>query len=165
VVVMGVAGSGKSAVGRKLAALYHASFLEGDEFHPGKNLRKMRDGFPLSDIDRAPYYAALRSKLLDAATAGESVVLACSALQAKHRAMLNVSSSLVRFVHLNAPLALLRQRLEQRNDHFFNPALLESQLATLEPPTEVNALNVLIDAADSVSQIAARCFDALGARR
>lgn len=164
VVVMGVAGSGKSVVGRKLAALYHASFLEGDEFHPGKNLRKMRDGLALSDDDRAPYYAALYSRLLDAATAGENVVLACSALQTKHRALLNVSSSGVRFVHLKAPPNLLRERLENRAGHFFNPALLESQLESLEPPTEVSAVNVFIDARDSVSDLATRCFDALAMR-
>ncbi len=161
---MGVAGSGKSAVGKALAARYHASFLEGDEFHPGKNLRKMRDGLALSDDDRAPYYAALRSRLLNAATAGENVVLACSALQAKHRALLNVSSSLVRFVHLIAPPDLLRLRLEHRAGHFFNPALLESQLLTLEPPTEVGAVNVHINPRDSVAEVAARCFEALEAR-
>ena len=160
---MGVAGSGKSVVGKALAALYHASFLEGDEFHPGKNLRKMRDGEALSDDDRSPYYAALRSRLLDATTAGESVVLACSALQAKHRAVLTVSSEL-RFVHLIASSDLLHERLESRTDHFFNPARLESQLATLEPPTEVNTVNVLVDPRDSVSDLATRCFDALEAR-
>lgn len=137
---MGVAGSGKSAVGRALAALYHASFLEGDGFHPGKNLRKMRDGHALSDDDRAPDYAALRSRLLDAATAGDGVVLASSALRAKHRALRNVPSSGVRFVHLIA------------------------QLATLEPPTEVNTVNVFVDARDSLSDLAARCFEALEVR-
>ena len=163
VVVMGVAGSGKSAVGKALAAHYRASFLEGDGFHSAKNLRKMRAGQALSDDDRAPYYAALRSKLLDAATAGANLVLACSGLQAKHRAMLKVSSE-VRFVHLIVPPELLHQRLEARNDHFFNPALLASQLATLEPPTEVNAVNVFVNARDSVSDLATRCFDALEAR-
>ena len=88
-------------------------------------------------------------------------MLACSALQAK----LNVSSSAVRFVHLNAPPALLRDRLEHRADHFFNPALLESQQMALEPPTEVNAVNVFISARDSVTDIATRCFDALEARQ
>ena len=160
---MGVAGSGKSAVGHALARLLHANFLEGDEFHPGKNLRKMRDGLALTDDDRTPYYAALRSRLLDAATAEENVVLACSGLQAKHRAQLTVSSE-VRFVHLIASPDLLRQRLATRAGHFFNPALLASQLATLEPPTEVNAVNILVDASDSISALTARCFDALGAR-
>ena len=160
---MGVAGSGKSSLGLALAALYHAKFLEGDEFHPGKNLRKMTAGDALSDDDRAPYYAALRSTLLDAATAGDRVVLACSALQAKHRALLNVSSTM-RFVHLNAPLELLRQRLVARTGHFFNPALLELQLATLEPPTEVSTVKIDVHAEDSVADLAALCFAALEAR-
>lgn len=161
VIVIGVSGSGKSVVGSALAHAHGWNFLEGDQFHPGKNLQKMARGEALTDDDRAPYYAALRSRLLDAATAGEDVVLACSALQAKHRALLNVSSQ-VRFVHLRLSKALLERRLAARQGHFFKPELLESQLATFEEPTEVNAVELDVLETDPVESIVQRIEHALG---
>jgi gluconokinase len=159
--VIGVSGSGKSVVGKALAASQGWNFLEGDQFHPGKNLQKMARGEALTDADRAPYYAALRARLLDAATAGEDVVLACSALQAKHRALLNVSSQ-VRWVHLRLSRALIERRLAARQGHFFNPALLDSQLATFEDPVEVNAVEIDVLEPDTIPEIVARIEHALG---
>ncbi len=152
VIVMGVAGSGKSEVGRMLAARLNGHFIEGDEFHPGKNLRKMAAGAPLSEVDRAPFYAALRSALLNLVTAQESVVLACSALRASHRARLTVSSQ-TRFVYLKVAPDLLRRRLEARTDHFFPHGLLSSQLQTLEEPVEVSAVTIVVTAEDSVTDV------------
>jgi gluconokinase len=152
VIVMGVAGSGKSSVAQQLAVLRGWRFVEGDTFHPGKNLRKMASGQALTDADRAPFYAALRARLLEAVAAGENLVLACSALKAKHRALLNVSSE-TRFVYLEVAPQVLWQRLEARADHFFPSQLLASQLKALEDPVEVNALVVHVNASDCINRV------------
>ena len=153
VILMGVAGSGKSEIGALLARRLGWNFLEGDAFHPGKNLAKMTAGTPLGDEDRAPFYASLRARLLDAATANENLILACSALKAKYRALLNVSSQ-IRFAYLRVSTELLVMRLEGRNDHFFKQELLQSQLEIFEEPVEVNAIIVNVQAADTPVKIA-----------
>jgi gluconokinase len=155
VILMGVAGSGKSEIGALLARRLGWNFLEGDTFHPGKNLVKMAAGTPLTDEDRAPFYASLRARLLDAATANENLILACSALKAEYRALLNVSSQ-IRFAYLRVSTELLRERLEGRQDHFFKPALLQSQLESLEEPIEVNAIILNVQPADTPEEIAVR---------
>jgi gluconokinase len=160
VILMGVAGSGKSEIGVRLARRLGWNFLEGDAFHPGKNLAKMAAGTPLGDDDRAPFYASLRARLLDAATANENLILACSALKANYRALLNVSSQ-IRFAYLRVSPELLRKRLESRTDHFFNPALLESQLEVFEEPVEVNAIALDVQPADTPEEIALRLEAAL----
>jgi gluconokinase len=163
VILMGVAGSGKSEVGARLARRLGWNFLEGDAFHPGKNLAKMAAGTPLGDDDRAPFYASLRSRLLDAATANENLILACSALRAKYRALLNVSGQ-VRFAYLRVSPELLRERLEGREDHFFKSVLLDSQLEAFEEPLEVNAMIVDVQAADTPEELAVRLETALLSR-
>jgi gluconokinase len=160
VIVMGVAGSGKSTVAQSLASKRGWGFVEGDEFHPTKNLRKMARGQALTDSDRAPFYAALRARLLEAVQTEENLVLACSALKAKHRALLNVSPD-TRFVYLEVEPTVLWQRLEARQDHFFPPQLLASQLKTLEEPVEVGAVTIHVNACESVESVLGRIEAAL----
>lgn len=138
---MGVAGSGKTVVGKALAAALGWRFEDADSHHPPANITKMRRGIPLSDADRAPWLAALHGLVARALDRREPLVLACSALKEAYREKLRGGRARVRLVHLTADEATLRQRLESRPDHFFGPSLLSSQLAALEPPRDALTLD------------------------
>jgi gluconokinase len=138
-VVMGVSGAGKTTVGRALASALGWPFHEGDAFHPAANVERMARGQPLTDADRAPWLAALRDLIARALDAGEHGVLACSALRERYRAALvpaSAAAGAVRFVFLDVPEDVLRDRLEHRAGHYMPPSLLPSQLRTLEPPQD-----------------------------
>jgi gluconokinase len=137
VVVMGVAGSGKTTVGQQLAANLGWRFVEGDDFHPAANVAKMARGQPLTDADRAPWLHALRREMVRSRDRGESLVVTCSALKASYRAILRGDDgAAVQFVYLKVDPAILRQRLQQRQGHFMPASLLASQLAELEEPED-----------------------------
>ncbi len=152
IVIMGAAGSGKSTVGTRLAARLGAGFVDADDLHPPANRAKMQRGEPLDDADRAPWLAALHDVLARYAAADQGVVLACSALRAAYRAVLLDGIARARLVYLRADRAVLAERLAARRGHFFGPALLESQLATLEEPQDA----LVIDATLPVDEIIAR---------
>jgi len=139
VVVMGVSGAGKSAVGAALAAAMGWAFIEGDAHHPAVNVDKMRAGVPLTDADRAPWLSALRAEAAAASAAappGGGAVLACSALKPAYRAALAVDGAPPpAFVLLDVPPGVLEARVAARaaaGGHFMPPSLLASQLAALE---------------------------------
>jgi gluconokinase len=113
-------------------------FADADDYHPAANKAKMAAGQPLNDDDRQPWLEALNGVMRGWAAAGTGGVLACSALKTKYRETLaaGMSKGAVKFVMLDGSKALIAERLEHRPGHFFNPALLESQLATLEPPED-----------------------------
>lgn len=136
IIVMGVAGAGKTTVGTALADALGWGFLDADDLHPPANVRKMARGEPLTDADREPWLEALRAAIAAALARGESRVVACSALKAAYRTRLRGNEANVVFVHLDAPRAVLAQRLAHRAGHFAGPDLLGSQLATLEPPED-----------------------------
>ena len=143
VVLMGVSGSGKTTIGRVLAAELGWAFLEGDDFHPAANVEKMRGGEPLTDEDRRPWLAALQDRLEEACEREEDVVVACSALKDDYRDFLEKHDpACVHFVHLNGSPELIRRRLEKRAGHYMNPALLPSQFEALEPPEEEIVVDV-----------------------
>ena len=131
-IVMGVAGSGKTTVGVLLAQKLGWQFADADDFHPAENKDKIRQGIALTDADRAPWLAAIRSAIVQWNAAGENIVLACSALKRSYRDELRVG--LVRFVYLKGDYALLLERLRSRHGHFADEKILASQLATLEEP-------------------------------
>jgi gluconokinase len=135
IVLIGVAGSGKTTVGKLLAARLRWPFADADDFHPAANIEKMRSGLPLTDTDRQPWLDRLRSLVESWITPGSNGVLACSALKQAYRDRLQVGNA-VRFVHLKMDKELLRQRLQQRPGHYMKAVMLESQLAALEEPTE-----------------------------
>lgn len=135
VVLMGVAGSGKTTVGRLLAQELGWPFYDADDFHPVENREKMRSGIPLSDEDRAPWLRALRALLAQEAR-GQNAILACSALKQSFREALSEGYE-VRFVYLKGTPELIARRLARRQGHFFRPELLASQLGALEPPQDV----------------------------
>ncbi|MFE5291831.1 gluconokinase [Isoptericola sp. NPDC056618] len=133
VVVMGVAGCGKSTVGGLLAARIGLQFVDADDLHPPSNVAKMSAGTPLTDDDRLPWLARVAEVLRAGAEAGSPVVMACSALRRSYRdALRDGAGGGVLFVHLHGDRGLLARRIAARADHFMPPALLDSQLATLE---------------------------------
>ena len=148
VIVMGVAGSGKTTIGRNLAQTLNWRYLDADDFHSSPNVEKMKSGIPLDDDDRRPWLLSLQRALLESSEARQSVVLACSALRQAYREMLSINDS-VRFVYLKGDYELISDRLRARPDHYMNPALLDSQLEALEHPHDA----LTIDAALSPKAI------------
>lgn len=132
-VVMGVSGSGKTTIARRLAQSLGYLFLDGDDLHPPANIAKMSAGVPLEDADRSPWLDAIAVWMHRALMAGHSGVVACSALKRSYRERLREVGPAVRFVYLDVAHDELAQRLRAR-EHFMPPALLDSQLATLEAP-------------------------------
>ncbi|MFE5336073.1 gluconokinase [Isoptericola sp. NPDC056573] len=133
VVVMGVAGCGKSTVGWLLAARLGLQFVDADDLHPPSNVAKMSAGTPLTDDDRRPWLARV-AEVLRGGDDGAPAVVACSALRRSYRDILRAGAGGdVAFVHLHGDRDLLARRIAARADHFMPPALLDSQLATLEP--------------------------------
>lgn len=133
-VVMGVSGTGKSEIGRRLAKRLDITFVEGDEFHSPANIAKMAAGMPLNDQDRHEWLLALQSVIGRATQGNEGMVLTCSALKRRYRDMLRVGDPTLVFIHLHGDTALISARMKQRMGHFMPEALLESQLRDLEPP-------------------------------
>ena len=138
---MGVAGNGKTTVATLFAKKTGAVFYEGDDFHPPENVAKMRAGIPLNDTDRKKWLQALRKIIVRALAKKEFAVLACSALKAKYRDELAADDARVKFVHLTGPRTLIAERLKNRRGHFMPAALLESQFAILEPPSDALVFN------------------------
>jgi gluconokinase len=154
-VLMGVTGSGKTTIGTLLASRMGWEFAEGDAYHSKENIAKMQAGIPLTDEDREPWLRALHEVLLGWYKAGKSGVLACSALRQKYRDVLaeGIPRSEIRFVLLEAPKEVLMERLSHRPGHFMNPALLDSQLATLEMPSDAIRISAVQPPAQAVEQI------------
>ena len=142
VVVMGVSGCGKTAVGSLLAQRLGARFIDADDLHPPANVEKMRAGIPLDDADRAPWLRLLNARLREAA--GEPVVLACSALKQRYRDTLAEGVPGLRFVHLAGSRELIAARLAARQHRYMPTTLLDSQFATLEPPAEAIVVDVAL---------------------
>jgi gluconokinase len=132
---MGVSGAGKTLIGAQLARGLDVAFVEGDDLHPAANVERMTAGIPLTDENRHGWLIAIAARLRDAKRAGVGLVVACSALKRRYRELLrSVGAGDVRFVYLKGDRALLAERMAQRPGHFMPPALLDSQLATLEEP-------------------------------
>jgi gluconokinase len=133
---MGVSGSGKSYLGNKLAEATGWAFAEGDDYHSEANKAKMAAKVPLNDADRAPWLDALHSVLAGWHGKGESGILTCSALKETYREQLRAGLPETRFVWLDPPRSVLADRMAHRQGHYMPPALLDSQLATLQPPVD-----------------------------
>jgi len=159
---MGVAGAGKTTVGRRLAARLGGRwrFVDADDFHPPANVAKMAGGAPLTDADRAPWLAALRARLAAGAARGESIILACSALKKAYRQRLAPPGIATQFIYLRGDEATLRARLQGRRRHYMPASLLDSQLAGLEEPAPGTAL--VIDAALPPAEVVTRIVAQLG---
>ena len=160
VILMGVAGSGKSTIAHALVALTGWQFAEGDDYHSEANRKKMHAGIPLTDEDRIPWLNSLHDVLIGWHRAGLSGVLTCSALKQSYRELLvkDLPPGSYRFVLLEAPVAVLAARMHNRPGHFMNPDLLQSQLETLEPPADA----LRIDATRPPEAVAREILAALG---
>lgn len=139
---MGVSGVGKTTVGRLLADALNADFAEGDAYHPPENVAKMQSGTPLEDADRWPWLATLNREIGQWLDAGQTVVLACSALKQSYRDILHGGRAGVRFVYLRGDAALIRARLDERRGHYMPTSLLESQFGALEEPQDAIGIDV-----------------------
>ena len=159
-IVMGVAGSGKTTVGAALAAALGWRFVDADDHHAAASVAKMARGEPLGDADRWPWLDRLRA-IVDAGLAAGAegrLVLACSALKASYRDRLaGGAAGRVRFVYLAGSVELFHARLAGRAGHFMKPGMLDSQLATLEVPADA----VEVDAGQPVATIVARILATL----
>jgi gluconokinase len=141
VIVMGVAGCGKSTVASALAAATGWEFIEADALHSPGNIAKMASGVPLDDADRAPWLEAVHGAAEAVAGRGSRSVVACSALKASYRRILAPDPSHVRFVHLEGGADLMAARLRERKGHYMAETMLPSQFATLERPADALALD------------------------
>ena len=152
---MGVGASGKTTVGRVLAARLGWRFVDADDFHSARSRAKMRAGQPLTDRDRLPWLERLHAALAEAVAAKRPVVLACSALTERYRRTLIGRLRSVRLVYLRITPRLARRRIAART-HFFNPDLLTNQFEILEEPAGAIAVDASRKVRDLVGEIAKR---------
>lgn len=155
IVLMGVAGSGKTSIGTRLAESLGCPFLEGDSLHSVANVEKMSRGIPLNDASRGPWLAAIRARLVEAAERGTSLVVACSALKASYRRFLEDGLP-VTWVYLKGAAEVIRSRLEHRTNHFLGADMLDSQFETLEEPSDAIVVDITPSPSEIVNQIIAR---------
>ncbi|MGI5442328.1 gluconokinase [Streptomyces shenzhenensis] len=160
VVVMGVAGTGKTTIGPLLAARLGVPYAEGDDFHPPANIAKMSAGTPLDDADRWPWLDAIGGWAHG--RAGLGGVVSSSALKRSYRDRLRAAAPGIVFVHLTGDRALIEDRMSHRQGHFMPTALLDSQFATLQP-LEPDEPGVTVDVSGSPDEITERAVAALAA--
>jgi gluconokinase len=147
IVVMGVAGSGKTTIGEKLAERLGWAYEDADKFHPRANVEKMSAGHPLTDEDRWPWLRAIADEIDRVCNAADHVVIGCSALKRAYRDVLVHGREDVRIVYLDGSRELIARRLKARKGHFMPPALLDSQFKALQPPgDDEHPVTVSIDA-------------------
>jgi len=152
-VIMGVSGSGKTTLGRALASHLGYDFVDGDDYHPRRNVEKMRSGRPLTDEDRLPWLKRLNGLVAGYSARGEDVVLACSALKSKGREALGREVPDLRFIFLYGESDVIRERMQARTQHFMSSELLDSQIDCLEPPDDAVPIPVHLSTAEQVSLV------------
>jgi gluconokinase len=165
IVVFGPSGSGKTVVGRALAERLGWRFLEGDAYHSPENIAMMRSGKPLTDAERGPWLAALAREIASTIADGRDAVLACSALKKSYRRKLLPPDTAeeVSFVYLKASPEVLEERLKRREEHFFPPQLLRTQLEALEAPGEEEGV-LVTDAEQPIDAVVTQVMRTLGLR-
>lgn len=153
VVITGIAGSGKTTVGRALASRLGWEFHDADDLHAPEAVSRMEGGLPLDDDLRAPWLSRVRQLIEDAAARRTGAVIACSALKGNYRRILADGLDMVRFVFLDVSADVALRRLRERSGHFAGPSLLASQLDALEPPDDALTLDPTRDVEDLVQAI------------
>ena len=161
-VVMGVSGSGKTTTALELVRLLGWDYAEGDDFHPAANVEKMRSGHPLTDDDRWPWLRSLAAWIGGHEQEGRPAIVTCSALKRSYRDLLRDGHPSVFFVHVSGSAALLHERVENRQGHYMPPALLDSQLETLEP-LEPDEPGIRVSAEGAPAAVAEHVLEALRA--
>ena len=156
-IIMGVAGSGKTTVGQQVASALGYEFADADDFHSVANKEKMAGGHPLTDADREPWLAAVRNHIERRVKDGAKIVVACSALRESYRRELmpdDTPAAHTQFVYLQVSEQVTADRLRARHAHFMKVDMLRSQFATLEAPTEHDAW--IVDASLPVAEVVNR---------
>jgi gluconokinase len=161
VVVVGVAGCGKTTVGIMLADRLRWRFADADAFHPQANIDKMRSGVPLTEADRKPWLAAIEAWLDERIAAGESAIAGCSALKQSYRDELLAGRPAARLAYLEVSREVAHARLVGRHGHFFTAALMDSQFAELDPPQETKQV-IVLDATASPERLVAEIIERFG---
>jgi len=161
VLVGGVAGSGKTTVGRAVAGILHWPYTDADSFHPEANVAKMRAGIPLTDADREPWLAAICAWMDERIASGTDAVVGCSALKQRYRDELLDGRPEARMVYLEISRDLAQRRLVDRHGHFFTVNLMDDQFEELEPPVESEQL-IVVSAAETPDRIVTEIVDRLG---
>ncbi len=151
-IVMGVSGSGKTTLGQALAQRLGWAFADADDYHPQSNRDKMARGQPLTDADREPWLLRLRGLIEQHLAEDNPLVLACSALKESYRTTLSGGLEGVGYVFLHGDPALIAQRMQNR-EHYMPVSLLESQLETLEPPTNAIQLDISRSLEDNLREV------------
>ena len=152
IVIMGVAGCGKSSVGAALSAASGIPYRDGDDLHPAANVAKMKAGTPLIDADRWPWLDLVAADLLR----GASLIIGCSALKRVYRDRIRAGAGgPVLFIHLSGDRAVIEARMEARTGHFMPLSLLDSQFAALEPPAS-DEFSMTVDIDQTPDQIVAK---------
>ena len=152
IVLMGVAGSGKTTVGTMLAETMKCSFLEGDSLHSKENIDKMSHGIPLTDADRAPWLAAIHARIVEVFERGLDLVVGCSALKQQYRRRL-AKDVPITWVYLKGSPALIRARLQHRPSHFMKADMLASQFEALDEPSDALVVDISASPGTIVKQI------------
>jgi gluconokinase len=161
IVVMGVAGSGKTTLASHLAERLGIPFVEGDSLHPPANVKKMASGIPLTDEDRWPWLDAIGDRIEVERSTGHGVVVACSALKRSYRDFLREKvPGRLYFILLDGSPQLISERMRQRKGHFMPPALLDSQFAALERPTP-DEHAVILDISHKPAELVAEAANAI----
>lgn len=142
IVLMGVSGSGKTTVGRLLAATLDWDYCDADDYHPASNVAKMAAGIPLSDADRLPWLHRLSGMIDHWVTTGQCVVLGCSALKEHYRRCLGVHRQNVSLVYLQGSRELIERRLAERRHRYMPASLLASQFEALEEPADAVTVSI-----------------------
>jgi len=150
--VMGVSGSGKNTVGEPLAKHLGWKFIDGDDYHPPGNVKKMAAGIALQDEDRWPWLDRLNGIL----SQEKNAVVACSALKQAYRRRLLAGLFPCTIVYLRGSFELIRSRVEQRRHRYMPASLLQSQFETLEPPEKAIEVDVALDVDANVAKIVER---------
>lgn len=141
IIVMGVAGCGKTTIASRLAERLGWLFIESDDYHSAEQVSKMASGIPLTDADRQPWLESLHTRLVACSLEGKSVVMACSALKENYRQILCDSLDNVQFVYLKGNYRTILHRMQKR-EHFMKPELLKSQFDALEEPSDSLTINI-----------------------
>ena len=152
-IVMGVAGSGKTTLGEALAKRLGWPFEDGDALHPPANIAKMAAGHPLNDADRAPYFANVGAWIDARWAQGRPAIVACSALKRAYRDSLRQGRPGLAFVFVAVDQANIERRLASRQGHFFGPGLAASQFADLEPPAPDEPAITVDGASPTIEQV------------
>jgi gluconokinase len=154
--IMGVSGSGKSSVGRALAAQLGWDFYDADDFHPPENIAKMAGGIPLNDDDRALWLAALHDLISSSLKAHRPGVLACSALKERYRQTLLAGNPGVQIIHLKGSYDLIWARMQARTGHYMKLSLFKSQFEALEEPKHALTVDIAMPVDEIVAKIITR---------